>query len=298
MRAAGRADPGDAIRFHASAGLGFVAADVAAVAADGAGFALTTGLLGLTGPSGVLPRPYTELVNGERRRRAPALGAFLDLLAQRPLAQFLRAGIKYRPHRLAETPADGMRDALLALVGHGLPGMAERLGPILDAVLFHAGSFAIRPRSAERLGALLSDWLGQAVTVEQFAGHWLRPAREERTALPARGVAGRFHRLGVDAAAGARCWDIQSRVVLRIGPMEYDRFRALMPGGAVLPQLMSLARTYLGMETGFAVRPVLAAAAVPPLSLGARQLGRDSWLPRRHRTRDADEALFAAGDSP
>jgi len=53
MQAAGS---GEAIRFHASTGLGFVAADLASVERSGAGFRATTGMLGLTGPSGVLPR--------------------------------------------------------------------------------------------------------------------------------------------------------------------------------------------------------------------------------------------------
>jgi type VI secretion system protein ImpH len=102
MQAAGS---GEAIRFHASTGLGFVAADLAAVERSGAGFRATTGMLGLTGPSGVLPRPYTDIVNAEHRRRAPALAAFLDLLAQRPLAQFAMAGVKYQPHRAAHAAA-------------------------------------------------------------------------------------------------------------------------------------------------------------------------------------------------
>ncbi len=71
MRATGQADPGEAVRFHAAAGLGFVASDMMAVEQVESRFRATTGLIGLTGPSGVLPRPYTDTVNSQQRQRTP-----------------------------------------------------------------------------------------------------------------------------------------------------------------------------------------------------------------------------------
>ena len=307
MRAAGRADVADAVRFHATTGLGFVGSDIAAISKDEARFRITTGMLGLTGPSGVLPRPYSELVSGERRRRSPALSAFLDLLAQRPLAQFVQAGIKYRPHRAAEmaaiargantvAPVDGLRTALLALVGYGTPGLAGRLATGEAPLLYHAATFAARPRSASRLGAMLSDWLQQPVEVQQFAGHWITLDPSQRTALPGRQAGGQFNRLGRDAAIGTRSWDIQSRIVLRTGPLTLREFEALMPGGRVLSRLMALAQAYLDGETECLIQPVLAAAEVPPLRLGrAPRLGWNCWLPSAgRRLCHAADALFGA----
>lgn len=313
MRVTGRSDPGAAIRFHAPPGLGFVAADVLAVEPNGDRFRATVGLLGLTGPGGLLPRPYTEVVNGEQRRRSTALAAFLDVLAQRALAQFAAAGIKYRPHRSADAidagchdPAvfhasDALGDGLLALTGHATPGLAERLPFGTDPLFFYAGAFAARPRSADRLAAILSDWLGQTVEVEQFAGRWLVIDSDQRTTLSGSDQGGgQFNRLGDDAAIGARFWDIQSRIVLRIGPLGLDEFRALLPGGGTLWRLTTLARAYLDGEVAFVVNPVLAADAVPLLVLGthgAASLGWNSWLPtgnpRRH---DAGEASFGSDD--
>ena len=43
----------------------------------------------------------------------------------------------------------------------------------------------MRPRSAERLGALLSDWLGMQVEVVEFAGAWLPLPPDQRTRLSA-----------------------------------------------------------------------------------------------------------------
>ena len=74
---------------------------------------VTVGLMGLTGPSGVLPRYYSELVTQALRERSTALRDFLDLLAHRFVAFFARGGIKYRPARAAEvTPAPGVPPAI------------------------------------------------------------------------------------------------------------------------------------------------------------------------------------------
>ena len=66
---------------------------------------LTVGMIGLTGPSGVLPRSYSEIVTQTRRSRSTALHEFLDLLGHRFVGFFARAAMKYRPARAAETAA-------------------------------------------------------------------------------------------------------------------------------------------------------------------------------------------------
>lgn len=347
------------VRFRAAAGLAFVASDVAAAGRDAAGFHLETGIIGLTGPSGTLPRPYTELVNAERRERSPALAEFLDLLAQRPIAAFAAAGVKYQPHRAAraahrrapgavsadaagavpddapcatgprdagprdaapcgagpyddgpcddapyndalcdDVPADGLRHALLALAGYGTDHLAPRLAAGTDPLLFYAGLFAAHPRPADSLAAMVSDWLGQPVAVEEFAGAWLDIDATTASALPRAGGPGQFNRLGVDAAIGARCWDIQSHVRLRIGPLPLTGFGSLQPDQPLFARLCSLVRAFLGPHLGFAVNLVLAAAEVPAPRLCARtasRLGWNTWLPTEGpRERDGTEPVFEA----
>jgi type VI secretion system protein ImpH len=311
MHAANHGDPSEAVQFHAPPGLGFVPADVLSVTCNGNGFSTTIGLLGLTGPSSVLPRPYTEAVNTEQRRRSFALGTFLDLLAQRPLSHFAAAALKYRPHRAADAagidrePAcrmkDAMREALLAFIGYAPPGAVDRVAIGSDPLLYYSGAFATWPRSADQLAAMLSDWLGQSVEIEQFAGTWLDLGPEEMSKLPSGAQPGRFHQLGVDAAIGARTWDIQSRIVLRIGPLPLAEFTSLLPGGMLRRRLVALTRAYLGDQISFVVNPVLAAHEVPPPTLGGIEgprLGLDGWLPTSpKRQRDGTEARFAARDA-
>ena len=306
---AARADrPGDAISFRASNGLGFVSSDIAAVERAGRRFRVTTGLLGLAGPGGVLPRPITDLVNMEHRRRSPALAAFLDLLAERPLANFAMAGIKYRPHRAALAAAsrqertrsetDGLRHVALALTGYAEPRVAERVASGIEPILFYAGLFQAYPRSTERLRAILADWLSFKVEIEQFDGTWLKLPPDQVSTLPAANRPGRFNALGVDAAIGSRSWDIQSRIRLRIGPLSLRDFERLQPEQPLFRRLVGLVRAYLDDETGFAINPILAADAVPGVTLTAgssSRLGRNAWLPTRApRERDGIEAVFEA----
>ena len=106
---------------------------------------------------------------------------------------------------------------LLSLTGYGTPHLTDRLAAGDEPLLHYAGLFAMRPRSADRLGALISDWLGMKVEVVEFAGAWLPLPPDQRTRLSAHGA---WCRLGVDAAAGVRAWDPQARIILRIGPLD------------------------------------------------------------------------------
>ena len=141
---------------------------------------LTTAAVGLTGAAGVLPRLYTEALTGTLRNGSHALHEFLDLLSQRMVAMFAGAAIKYRLARSTETAAwsghpddDRVAEALLAFGGFATPHLVPRLAVGAEPLLHYSGFFAARPRSAERLRSLLSDWLGRPVEIVQFAGTWL-----------------------------------------------------------------------------------------------------------------------------
>ena len=290
-------DPADAVRFHSPAGLVYPPADVLDVRQPGdSPPEVTVGLMGLFGPSGVLPRYYSEVVTQALRSRSTALRDFLDLLAHRFVAFFARGGIKYRPARAAETAArsqDQVARVLLALTGYGTPHLTDRLAAGTEPLLHYAGLFALRPRSADRLGALTSDWLGMRVEVVEFAGAWLPLPPDQRTRLARNGA---WCRLGVDAAAGVRAWDPQARIILRIGPLDLKGFQRLLPDRIALHRLVSLVRAYVGYELGFAINPVLAAHDVPPLLLDATsdpppRLGWNTWVP------GPDGGFIARGDA-
>jgi type VI secretion system protein ImpH len=308
------ADPAEAARFRSAPGMAFPAEEVRKVAPpqNGGSPELTTAVIGLTGAAGVLPRLYTETLTGTLRTGSHALHDFLDLLSHRMVAMFAGAAIKYRLARSAETATssgrpdeDRVAEALLAFTGFATPHLVSRLAVGAEPLLHYSGFFAARPRSAERLRALLSDWLGRPVEIVQFAGTWLVLAPDQRTAMPHGRRPGSWNRLGVDAAIGVRAWDPQGRIVVRIGPLDYRTFATLLPDSTGLQRLVSLIRAYLGYETGFAVNPILKGSEIPALRLGAgpgslARLGWNTWMPLSEPAvpgiarRDGDEAVFEA----
>ncbi len=308
-----RADPAEAARYATAAGLAFPAAEVTDIveAEPAAQPLVTVGLMGLTGPSGVLPRHYSDAVVAAQRAGSRSLAGFLDVLSHRMIAAFAAAGAKYRPHRAADAavlaeprPLDGdpVAAALLALTGYAISGMAGRLPAGAAALRHYAGLFAAHPRSADRLQALASDWLGRPVRVQQFAGAWLAVPPDQRTRMPVGLSPGAFTQLGLDAAAGMRAWDQQARIMLHIGPLDLPAFERLLPDRPALVALVALVRAYVGFEIGFAVNLVLGRDCVPPLALRGDadpppRLGWNTWLPLaagRARRADVADAVFEA----
>lgn len=262
--------------------LGLPLAEV--TAADPATGKLTTPLFGLIGPGGTLPRHMTATAGGEQRRRNHALQAFLDMLARRFTGMWVRAGAKYRPMRDPRPTETGLD----ALIGMGTPGLAGRLTVPEPSLRYHAGHLAARTRSAERLRALLAEETGAEVEIVEFAGGWLRLPPTEQSRM------GRAHgRLGVDAAIGAQVWDPQARFIIRLGPLDAERFAALLPGRPLFERLCGLTRLFVGPEQDFVLNPILAASAVPATKLGegGGRLGLTSWMaqpkPRKAPAADA-----------
>ena len=277
--------PGAAIRFHSSATLGFPSGAITAIRRDGdaasAGAAthVDVSCFGMIGPTGTLPQHYTALVvERSRRFRDTTLREFLDIFVQRMTALLCRAWAKYRPtvqqeltllagqrvswDEAAEAPRDPVTTVVASLVGLGGRGLTHRLAAADDLVFRHAAHFSRQPRSAESLERLLRDVYRVPVRVEQFVGRWLELERPDQTALASRDrPEGLNARLGVDAIAGRRVWDVESTFEVAVGPLAAADFRSRLPGTERLAALGDLLRLYAGPQFEIRVRLVLAAAA-------------------------------------
>lgn len=304
---AGLDDTTAPVRLEAAQGLALATAPIARIEAGGAGQTLRIAFLGLTGPLGVLPQPYSELVQKADRLRNRAVSAFLDMFNHRLAGLFVRAGEKYRLGLLLQRAAGQSRQggapperdpasrALLSLAGFGTPHLLGRMRVEDEVVLFYAGLFAARLRPPGALQAMLADYLGMPVRIEAFSGRWVPIAAGEQTRLPCAGAAGGFVRLGVDTVAGARVWDVQSNFRVIVGPVDGDGMRALMPDQPALRKLVDLVRAYAGTDLGFDVQVVLRADCVPELRLAAPdapRLGWNSWARFLPALADRDDILL------
>jgi type VI secretion system protein ImpH len=264
---------------------------------------MTVAFMGLFGPSGVLPRHYTEMLLERIRHKDYTLRDFLDMFNHRLLAFFYRAWEKYHfPVAYERTAAkqqgeDHFTAHLFDLIGLGTRGLRRRLAVRDEALLFYPGLLAQRPRSASALAGLLRDYFSVPVDVIQFIGAWLPLSQENRSRL---GPGSVNNQLGVSTVAGSYVWEQQAKFRLRVGPLTLAEFHRFLPTGSALRPLVQLSRFFAGQEYDFDVQLVLKKTDVPWCCLGgtgeyAPRLGWSAWLKTGEFTADAEDAVFAGG---
>ena len=283
--------------------LAFPATEVLQFDATGNKPELTVSMMGLNGVSGVLPGHYSHLVLEAFRDKNSAPRDFLDMFNHRALSLFLRAAEKYRLplafERAGSQGKDSISAMLLALVGLRGAAVQHRQAIPDETLVFYAGLFAQRRRTAAGLQRMLTEHFARPVGIKQFQGHWANLASGERTRLG--GTAGdsrRYATLGVNAILGSRVWDVQGSFRVRLGPLNYTQFKSFMPGAGQMAQLAALTRSYVGPALSFDVQVTLKAADIPNLVLTnntatGRRLGWNSWLHVALGARaDASDAIF------
>ncbi len=266
---------------------------------------MVTTFIGLIGPLGALPTIYTESLIGMHPRRRKAALEFFDLFHHRLVSLFYRAWEKYNLPSLwergqrdpeARIGSDDFSKHLFDLIGLSLEPLRDRQHVPDASLLYYAGFFAQQHRPTVTLERLLRDYFGRPFTIVSFHGQWLRLLPEQQSHRPA---ATAIYRLGIDAVAGAKVWDDQSKFRVRVGPLGFDDFQEFLPGGKLSDMLIDLVRFYVRGELDFDVQLVLKAEEVPfslasRAPLGGARLGRHSWVKVREFTHDAEEAVFRA----
>ncbi len=294
----------ECLRLRAVMEMAFPATEIAGFDDSGNKPALTVAMMGLSGVSGVLPGHYARLLLEALRDKNTAPRDFLDMFNHRALSLFARASAKYRLPLLYERArvrgGDAISGVLLALVGMRGAALENRQALPDGTLLYYAGHFSHRLRTADALRQMLSEFFNRPVGIKQFQGHWANLRRDEQSRLGASAGAARgYATLGSSAVLGARIWDVQGSFRIQLGPLGYAQFQSFMPGAAQMAQLAALARSYVGPALDFDVQLTLKGSEVPACSLssnpaaGAR-LGWNTWLPTTGPRRDASDAIFRA----
>lgn len=261
---------------------------------------MTVGFMGLTGPSGVLPTAYTELLI-ERRNfyRDKAAHQFIDLFSHRAVSLFYEAWRKHRFYLAYEAgERDGFTRNVLDLVGVGLKPLQSRLhreeGGIPDIFLtYFAGMLSQKPVSASNLAALVRGYFGVDAQIEQFVGQWVAVPLDEQTSLGKQACV-----LGDSAFAGERIWDRQNKICVKLGPLNRDEFMSFLPGQPGAIALTELVQFCIGQTLACDLELTLDKAGVPPLRLGSGQeadprLGHTAWLQTQGLQAHPSDARFS-----
>lgn len=286
---------------------------------------MTVSFMGLYGPSGMLPRHYTELLMRiDKEGRGPeknSLRDWLDVFNHRFISLFYRAWEKYRfyiPYERGDyalSEPDAFTHSLFSMLGLGMAPVRNRLrvatwdaeqnreqplANVDDLVLLYYGGFlSHQPRNAVSLEAMLADYFSLAVQIIQFQGQWLALEPDNQSRF-GNGLCN--NQLGLNVVAGERVWDTQSKFRIRLGPLPLDRFTEFLPDRAQAPQrkafflLTHLVNLYVGPEFDFEVQIVLQKEEVPEVQLkdgglGPR-LGWNTWMRSLPYGQDAEEAVF------
>ena len=296
------------VRLRAEVSLTYPATELARATTDASGrVTLEVCFLGLFGPSGALPQHYTQTIIDRLRHKDHGLRDFLDLFNHRWLSHFYRAWEKhdfpsaYQTAHSLQTE-DPLTRMLWALIGMGTEQLRDRLRLEDKSLLHYSGLLADTRVRPSTLANILADWFEIPVAVEQFCGQWIRiPEADQTRTQEVRLGESSSNCLGMDAVVGERMWNVENRFRLRLGPLGMSAFMQFSPLGEGLPQVVAVARTYVGPQFEFDVQVVLRREEVPPLQVGNELapscLGWNTWLGDWPHAHDASDAVFELDDA-
>jgi len=293
----------EALKFKSRVSLGFAPSDVVDInpgqEADEQS-EMTIAFLGVASPisHGSLPLPYAEMILGKERNIPSPVSRFLDLFNHRLTSLFYRAWEKYRFAVSFERAPEGktgiFEKAVFALMGLG---SAELTGQLkLDEKALLARAYAVRGRaiSAAGLSELIRNYFQIPVTVQQFFPWWYTIEDSERCRLGVSSCG-----LGLDIHLGRQVRLVQSRIRLKLGPLNWSQFQEFLPTGGGARPLAEMTALSIGPEFDFDCQLILKASDTPGLCLGvadecgAPRLGWTTWLHSDHPGEDPEDVVVA-----
>lgn len=246
---------------------------------DGSQPKMTVNFMGMAGLMGMLPMPYTELLQECKQRNDFAFSAFLDIFNHRLISLHYRAWEKYRFAIAFERDGGEIfTRSIYSLMGLGTRGLEQKMSIPDKALLYYSGLLSQRPHSASALIAILRGYFQVDVNIVQFVGQWLKLDEESLTTLGEANC-----ELGVDTILGTQIWNSQSKFRLQFGPLKFNEFQQLLPTGTAYQQVCDLVQFYVGLELDFDIQLYLEAEEVPDLILTSDTdksalLGWTTWL--------------------
>lgn len=279
------------VRFGQQPSLEYAQSTIAGVDDSAAGLPprVLIRFFGLLGPNGPLPLHLTEYaLDRIRHHRDRTFPQFLDIFHHRLLMLFYRAWAEGQPVvNFDRADDDRFGRYIGSMVGIGAASLENRDAMPDNLMRFFAGRFASEAKNPSGLEAVLSDFFRLPVRIQEFVGQWIEMPADCRCCLGANRATST---LGKNMMIGSEYWDRQQKFRIAFGPMGYQDYRRMLPGGDSLERLIAIVRNYLGDELQWDVQLILTKDEVPPISLGQTgELGWSDWLYSGDAVRDADD---------
>jgi len=238
---------------------------------------MSLSFMGLTGPSGVLPQHYSELVLQRVKLKDTGMRDFYDLFNHRIFSLFYRAWEKYQFGINLQTNDRFQLDPFTQSLSHLAGGKSAQN-------LYYSGIFNHKIRSVEGLQNILTDITNCDVLIEQFQGKWMYLDASEQTRLGSRvEPEGHHARLGMGASCGSRVWDINSNIKIVLTPKSNTDTKSLLPNGKRSEAAHTIIKAYLTQNIDYTLQLKLQHSEVTkaklsheslPLGLGCQLIGR------------------------
>jgi type VI secretion system protein ImpH len=250
----------------------------------------------MTGPLGMMPLYYTELILERMRQKDTTLAGFLDLFNHRFVSLFYQAWEKYRVTVAYERgERDRFSHILRDAIGLGTDFLEDRQIVRDDSLLFYSGLLGIHTRPAASLRQILWDYFDVPVEVEQLVGAW--HILEDNNQCKFDKSSTYSEQVGLGAIVGDEIWDQQSGVRVRLGPLTLKQYLDFLPTGTAYEPLQAILRFYSGWEIDYEVQLILKRKQVPGCQLGddsdeGPKLGWVSWAKSTDLNCDPDDTVL------
>ncbi|GAB1621709.1 type VI secretion system baseplate subunit TssG [Agarivorans albus] len=233
----------EALRFKVPQNLGFpgkALERVEAPVSENQPYSVFVNFFGLTGPSGVMPRHYSEWVMDRCKQKDESMRDFLDIFHHRLISLYHRAWEKYQfPLQYQRQQQTNKKDPISSAL-HSLSGTSNHTQQYLG------GLFAQSIRSAQGLKQIVELISGSKVVINEHLGQWLSLSDEEQTSLASRvNPEGQHAQLGRSATIGSKVWDVGSALEIEIHAANAQGAQQLLPGSKTLSLLQETVAEYL-----------------------------------------------------
>lgn len=262
---------------------------------DGSPRRLLVNLFGLLGPNGPMPLHVSEYIYERLNHfNDSTLAAFLDLFHHRLLSLFYRAWADSEPAVSMDRPeTDQFGVQVASLIGLGLKSLRNRDEMPDWSKLHFSGLFSCQTRHPEGLKAILSDFFGVPIIIDEFVGRWISLPKQCLCQL---GGSDGSSDLGTTATIGNRVWDYQQSFRIVVGPVSYDLYQRMLPGREGLKRLTAIVRNYCGDEFAWQLQLILKREEIPQVKLGQQgSLGWSAWMMVERPAKDAGDLVMSPG---